>query len=436
MRALSDKVDVADLKIGMFVSQLDRPWLETPFLFQGFYINTREEIQELNNYCRYVYIDIEQSSGSIRHQYAQAPVLVAKWRKARHPGKSGFFLFRKLARWFGRDRLDVVVQPGPGEFYQDTVEVKEELGTARKIHESALDKMVAILDGIRRGEEIRIPELEAVAGSMVDSVLRNSTALVLLVRMRNNDDYLYAHSIATAVWALVLGRHLGLDKDSLQALGLGGLLMDVGKTRLPRELLGKKGKLTSEELAYARTHIELGLEMLKEQEGTDPRALEMLTTHHERHDGSGYPKGLKGHQIPVFGRIGGLVDTYAAMTSDRPYAMAESSYNVMREIRALSGSAFQPEMVEQFIQAVGIFPAGSLVELNTGEVGVVIKEHRFHRLRPQIIIILDAGKNLLAELKVVDLNDLGSNCDGPPEVWIESGVEPGTYDIDPSEYFL
>ena len=138
----------------------------------------------------------------------------------------------------------------------------------------------------------------------------------------------------------------------------------------------------------------------------DQRVLDMVSTHHERYDGSGYPNGLKGNQIPVFGRIAGIVDSYTAMTRDRPYAKAMSSYDAMREFKAQSDVLFQAEMVEQFIQAIGIFPPGTLVELNTGEVGVVLKEQQAARLQPEIAIILGAEKEKLEDIKVLDLFDL------------------------------
>jgi HD-GYP domain-containing protein (c-di-GMP phosphodiesterase class II) len=278
-----------------------------------------------------------------------------------------------------------------------------------------------------------MPELQVITGELVDSVLRNSTAMTLLIRMQQKDDYTSSHSLETAVWALVFGRHLGLDKESLKAVGLGGLVLDVGKTRIPVQLLNKKDNLTDVERAYLQTHVDIGLEILHEQGGVDSRVLDMVATHHERFDGSGYPKGWKGNQIPVFGRIGGIADSYAAMTSDRPYANAKSSYDAMRELKFLSDKQFQAEMVEQFIQAIGIFPVGTLVELNTGEVCVVLKEHQSDRLRPELAIILDPDKQPLQKLEVIDLK----KQKGPTRtVWIERGLEPGAYDIDPRDYFL
>ncbi len=426
------KIDVDGLRIGMYVSQLDRPWLETPFLFQGFFIRNGSEIEDIRRYCDYVEIDIEESDATILASISPvAPARQAQMSESA-PRRAGW-LWRRITSFFRGKKASVAEQHAPGEFYEDTVSTIDELVVAKSTHSGALDQVMNALAAIQRGEEISMPDLEVVTDAMVDSVLRNSTAMALLVRMQEKDDYTSSHALAGSIWALVFGRHLGLDRESLAAVGLGGLLLDVGKTKLPEQLLNKKGELTDVERAHINTHVELGLEIIRKADEVDNRVLDMVATHHERFDGSGYPRGWKGNQIPIFGRIGGIVDSYAAMTSERRYAKAMSSYDAMREFKALSDKHFQAEMVEQFIQAIGIFPAGTLVELNTGEIGVVLKEHRSSRLQPELAVILDSGKQPKQNLEIIDLKDQGTPT---PTVWIERGIEPGAYNIDSKEYFL
>lgn len=431
------QIDVDGLRIGMYVSQLDRPWLETPFLFQGFFIRSKHEIDELRQYCDYVEIDFEQSdiAASETQRLNMRGSFGTKESGSGSRRKRGFWR-RFLQFLFGRKHAQQLDSPGPGDFYQDSVSVADELVVARTLHSGTLQRLIAVLEDVRRGATVRVPDLEIVVNGMVESVLRNSTAMTLLVRMQKADDYTHAHSLSTAMWALVFGRHLGLDKDSLRALGLGGLLLDVGKTKLPVELLKKRGPLTDVERMHVQNHVGLGLEIIRQAESIDSRVLEMVATHHERFDGSGYPKGLSGSQIPVFGRIGGIVDSYAAMSSDRSYAKAMSSYDAMREFKALSDKSFQAELVEQFIQAIGIFPAGTLVELNTEEIAVVLKEHRASRLRPEVAIILDANKQPLDDIRVVDLDDQSVDTSKTVNLWIKCGVKPGEYDINVADYFL
>lgn len=433
------QIDVAGLRIGMYVSQLDRPWLETPFLFQGFFIRSKNEIDELREYCNSVEIDLEQSDiAAGENEKARVP---AKPKLSKSDPESGQKLslwqrFLNLFRRKIRERVDTRV---PGEYYEDTVSVADELVVARTLHTGSLRQLLSVLEEVRRGATVRMPDLEIVVDGMVDSVLRNSTAMALLIRMQESDNYTHAHSLASAMWALVFGRHLGLDRDSLKALGLGGLLLDVGKTKLPKELLRKPGSLSDVERMHVQNHVKLGLEIIRKADSVDSRVLDMVATHHERYDGSGYPKGLVGSQIPVFGRIGGIVDSYAAMSVDRPYASAMSSYDSMREFKALSDKSFQAELVEQFIQAIGIFPAGTLVELNTGEVGVVLKEHRASRLRPEVAIILDSNKKRLDDFRVVDLDSqeiISGESGESVGLWIKCGIKPGTYNVDLGDYFL
>lgn len=429
------QIDVDGLRIGMFVSKLDRPWVETPFLFQGFCIRSKSEIDELRQYCDFVEIDFEQSEISVND--TQIIKLRGKSKLSRSGWKRKRSFWRQfLQLLFGRRQREHADSPDAGNYYQDSVSVADELVVARTLHTGVLQKLISVLDDIRRGATIRVPDLEIIVDGMVDSVLRNSTAMALLVRMQKTDEYTHAHSLSTAMWALVFGRHLGLDRDSLRALGLGGLLLDVGKTKLPAQLLKKRGPLTDVERMHVRNHVNLGLEIISHAEALDSRVAEMVATHHERFDGSGYPKGLTGSQIPVFGRIGGIVDSYAAMSSDRSYAKAMSSYDAMREFKALSDKSFQAELVEQFIQAIGIFPAGTLVELNTGEIAVVLKEHRASRLRPEVAIILDANKRPLDDFRVVDLDEEPDDASETLNLWILRGVKPGEYDIKVDEYFL
>jgi HD-GYP domain-containing protein (c-di-GMP phosphodiesterase class II) len=176
--------------------------------------------------------------------------------------------------------------------------------------------------------------------------------------------------------------------------------------------------------------------MARKAPGINADVLAMIESHHERADGSGYPRGISGSEIPVFGRIAGLVDSYDAMTSHRPWAPAKSPYDAIRELNSLAGTRFQKEMVEQFVQALGMFPTGSLVELNTGEIGIVVEQNRVRRLRPKIMILLDTTKTSLHEFKTVDLRQCPSDTHEPGACWIVRGHESGAFGIDSKNYFI
>ena len=391
------KIPVAELAVGMYVSELDRPWLETPFLFQGFYVQSDEEVAAVRSHCRQVMVDTE------RDEDRPQPLAT---RRAAAPARRGD------ARAEGRD------QAGFGRPRFGRGDDRERDGRAQA------------------AGKLDVHKLEAAVLPMVDSVLRNPAAMSCLMRIRRKGGYLYSHSLASSVWATALGREIGLERDALRVVALGAMLLDIGKTRIPEEILGKPGKLDAGELALMRRHVEFSLEIVEEAGEVDPRVLEMVAHHHERHDGSGYPRGLKGDDIPVYGRIAGVVDTYDAMITSRPYASTQSSYGALRQLRSLAGTEFQPELVDQFTQAIGMFPTGTLVLLNTGEVAVVTAQSRVRRLRPEIMVILDAEKQPLADYRVVDLNQVSATADNQASLWIEQGLEPGAYGVDPAEYYL
>ena len=167
-----------------------------------------------------------------------------------------------------------------------------------------------------------------------------------------------------------------------------------------------------------------------------PAVLEMVAHHHERYNGTGYPAGLSGNDIPVFGRIAGIVDTYDAMITSRPYAEQMSNYDALRQLRVLADVEFQAEIVDQFTRAVGVFPTGTLVELNTGEVAVVIKQNPIRRLRPEIMLITSAAKEMLDDFRIIDLDKEKVAASDRDSLWIETGLAPGSYGIDPTEFYL
>jgi putative nucleotidyltransferase with HDIG domain len=416
------ELPVEHLKVGLYVSQLDRPWVETPFLFQGFEVQDEQELAELRRLCRLVYVEVTAEEAQ------ELEALASRSRKSKAAAPVRHLGLEEISKNLTARQSHVPVK--------DSVPLKAELVEAKTVHAQAKQAVAQMMERLRRGRGLDVPQLEAAVESMVESVVRNRDAMGWLARMKNKDDYLYRHSLAASVWALAFGRHLGLDKDTLKALGVGAMLLDIGKTKLPTELLQKTAKPTAEEWSLIRAHVEHGLEFVRSIAGMDEQVVAMVATHHERFDGAGYPRKLQGDAIPLIGRIAGIVDCYDAMTSERHYAKPKSTYDSVRELKKLGGTWFQSELVELFIQAVGVFPTGTLVELNTGEVGVVVGQNRFRRLRPEVMLILDAEKKLRKDFVIADLQEQAGTTGDTPSVWITRGLEPGAYGIDPTEYFL
>lgn len=418
------EIPVQALRKGLYVSRLDRPWIDSPFLFQGFEVESDADLARLRDLCKTVYVEVSAAEAAELHTRSQ---------------------YRKPA-----DEPAPVAQPAPLDELsdnllarvnlvppKDSTPLKDELSAAKRIYGEARRTMSKMFDRLRRDGGLDIQLMEGVVDSMIDSIFRNREAMSWLARMKHKDDYLYSHSLAVSVWALAFGRHLGLEKNTLRSLGMGAMVLDIGKMQLPTSLLQKAGRPDAAEWAALRDHVSAGMTVLEADPKADAFMKSMLLTHHERLDGSGYPNQLKGDAIPLAGRIAGIVDSYDAMTSDRHYAKAKSTYDAVRELKRLEKQSFQPELVELFIQSVGVFPAGTLVELNSGEVAVVIAQNRFRRLRPEVMLVLDPDKKIRDEFLLIDLqmhvekNDLGNQA-----LWITQGLEPGAYGVDPAEFFL
>lgn len=430
---MTQMVPVEQLEIGMYVAQLDRPWLDTPFMFQGFYIRDNDEIDELAAHCDHVYVSresLEDNVGVISGPAAIRPRLVNGKRPARKR-----FSFRSLFK-FGRNKNSGEDFEQSNILYSDTADLKDELGTASGIHKTAVVTVQAVMENLITSGNLDLPHLEAAVAPMVDSVLRNPAALACLMRMQQKNNYLYHHSLASSVWATILGRQIGLSREDLNVIALGAMLLDVGKTQLPNEILNKPDKLNDDERKLMQRHVVFGLDILEKSGDVDARVLDMVAHHHERYNGTGYPGHLSGNDIPVFGRIAGIVDAYDAMITPRPYAKLLSSYDALRKLRVLADVEFQAEIVEQFTRAIGAFPTGTVVELNTGEVAIVTKQNRIRRLRPEVMVIMGADKQLLEQFRVMDLNEERVAPGSTHSLWIERGLPPGAHGVDPTEFFL
>ena len=406
------RISVRGLELGMFVSRLDRPWLETPFLMQGFQVTSDEDLQKLQRMCSHVYVDIQLGkSPDPRFIELDTTDLV----EAAH-GRDEFIDLRKT-QW------------------EVKTDFKTELGHAAIAHDVLQRGIEEVMEDLKNGRELDLDKLRHGVDAMIDSITRNPSAFNWLKEIKRKDDYGYQHALGCSVWAASFGRHLGLEREDLRELALGGLLFDVGKTRLPGALLSKQQRLDADEAKLMQRHVEFGVEVLAKTPGISPAVIEMVATHHERHNGMGYPLGLSGTQIPINGRIIGLIDSYDALRSVRAHASGLSPHQAVAELYKLRGTLFQAELVEQFIQTCGIYPTGSLVELSNGQVGVVTAVHSLKRLRPSIMLLLDEDKVPLDQFHTIELGEVMQDAGGQP-LSIKHGLPPRAYGIDPAELFL
>ena len=359
-------VSVPELQFGMYIAELDRPWTETPFRFQGFVLSTEQQLETLQKYCKTVVVDTEKS------QLADPP--------------------RQGMQYFGRT------------IHKEKASVEQEMALARRAYADSQTLMQETLAKVRIGRTLDAERVQVAVKSLTESVLRNPNAMLLFSQLRDKGEYAVSHSLDVSIYMTAFGRFLQLEQPQIELLGYLGLLQDIGKTRLPKSLLEKRGRLTVEEYEQAKLHVNYSVEILRATAGLPIELPRLAALHHERHDGSGYPNRLQGMHIGMVGSIAAIVDTFDAMTVLRPYADPVAPSAAISSLYKWRGVTFEAGLVEQFIRFIGIFPVGSLVELNSGEVGVVISQNPEQRLKPRVMVIRDAKGNELRPQKLLDLS--------------------------------
>jgi HD-GYP domain-containing protein (c-di-GMP phosphodiesterase class II) len=483
---MHSKVPVKDLKVGMFVADLDRPWIDTPFVLQGFLITDGHQIAELQRICEWVTVDRARSTGAEFRKPEGAATAAAAGGAAPKPSRLTSSVSIQLEEAAGRkDRMAKVAPPPPAAppaqkrglgglmdslrgllrrpekglpanpaelppepertsllppnvsvtIYPDTTTVEQELAPAQAAYDRTSDVLRKLASDVWAGHPVEIERVEEVVNEMVESMVRNPDALMWVARLREKDITTYSHGLQVAVYIVAFGRHLGFPRAELAQLGTVGLLLDIGKIKLPRAIIEKQGRLTPEEFETAKTHVALSLEILAATPNWPVEVLEGIAQHHERMNGSGYPRGLKGDKIGIFGRMAGITDCFAALTKSRPYAEAVSSYEALRSITGWGGDYFHAPLTEQFVQAIGVFPVGSLVELSTGEVAVVVSHNKVRRLKPRVLLLTGPDKTPAAYPTMVDLlYDPLLGGDAP--AYIKRSLPTGAYGLNPRENYL
>ena len=369
------KIPLDELKYGMYVNELDCPWTDTPFVFQGFFLETPEQLEVLKRFCKHVFVDPERVAEPEKVRSAAVPIPSAA---------------PKLV--------------GTGRFaYSSTATVESEFAQAGESYKVSEESLYTMIEDIRQGETLDAALATSAARSMSDSIKRNPDALVLFSTLKERED-LIDKALHVSVYMVALARFLEMSEEDLEMAGLVGLLLDIGKLKIPNDVLAKRERLTPEEYVLVRSHVAHSVEILKTTPGISPEIVQAVAMHHERYDGSGYPNGMRGKELGLIPAIAGLVDTFVGLTSKRPYASPVAPSNALNMLHKWRGTAFHPVLVEQFIRCIGIFPVGAVVELNSGEVAVVIAQNPEKRLQPRIMVVRDAAGKPLRPQKLLDLS--------------------------------
>ena len=400
------KITVEQLKPGVFVHDFNCGWLHHPFLRNRVKIETEKEIKSIRKIqIRELYIDTEKGE-----DVEDAPT---------------------------KNEVDLDIQSriekacGQGDESLSLVPLHLALPAARRLIRDAKNTTKCLMDDVKIGKQVDMHQVESLVDQMTDSVLKNKDALVNLFRIKKKDEYTYMHSLSVSALCISFARQLGFDDKKVKAIGIGGLLHDIGKVKIPGVILNKPGPLTDAEFTTMKQHVAHGICVLSETTHIEADALCVPAHHHERLDGTGYPAALKGDQISFFGQIGAIVDIYDALTSERCYKDAMSPTIAMRKVFEWSDTYLNRELVERFIAHLGIYPIGTLVRLRNGIIGFVVDQGQKGLLYPVVRAAYDTKSSSLIEPFNIDLSR-DSITGGLNE--IVNCEAPGNWQLRPEKY--
>jgi HD-GYP domain-containing protein (c-di-GMP phosphodiesterase class II) len=374
-------IPASKLRVGMYVHDLNRSWIEHNFVRNQFLIDSEKTLQQILALGEGE-ISIDTSRG-LDVGEPQNPAAV----------------------------VEPPASPEKSPSAPPRVKLGEERQQAKKLHTEAHRIVHGVMNDVRLGKQITIEHVEHVVERIVDSIFRQQDALLPLTQLKNHDNYTFQHSVSVCALMATFGRALGLPRETVREVAIGGLLHDVGKATIPDFILNKPGKLTDAEFDQMKTHVVQSKIILEATPGISPIALAVVTQHHERFDGSGYPNKLKADEIEYYGQMSAIVDVYDAITSDRCYHTGMPPTEALRKMLEWSKFHFNPELIQVFIRSLGIYPTGSLVRLESGRLAVVDEQNLDKLTEPQVKIIFHTrGYYLKPEL--IDLRYSQDNITG------------------------
>ena len=354
-------VKTGELAIGMYVAELDKPWEQSSFLFQGFEIESDEDLAKLRAECQFVVIEETEASKAA----------VAKAAAARPAAPAA-------------PVTTITSRSGP-----EPTGLKKEMKEVIQAQTVARTNITRVMEDVRMGKSLDTKDTKAAVTQMVSAITVNPNSMLWLANLRQKHERTAGHCLNTSILCIAFGKHIGLSDVDLNLLGQGAMLHDIGKVRIPPAVLDKPGPFTEEERQLVRRHPLDGEAVLKLTRQLPDKVMEIVRSHHERLDGKGYPDGLAGDAVPLGAKIVGIVDTYDSLTSDSPYRPASTAADALRVLRAEGADAYGKDLIQEFIRCLGIYPIGSLVECNNGALAVVVSSTLASRLKPVIMVVRD-----------------------------------------------
>jgi len=399
-----------NLKPGMFIEELDRPWLGTPYLLEGLLVTSQEDIEKVAQYSSHVFVTSEESPNPERLAFRQKPNLMFT------------------------DDSNVITTFHGHYIYPQIKNLEQELVEAKKLKQKAVILIKQIKEGINDNLKLDIKVAKELVNAVASSVIRNPDAMLLINDM---DDEHYERSITIATYMISFGRYLCLSPEELTLLGLGGLLMDISLiNNLDSSKYRENTDLPIEKSVFF-DHVQKSEEILSKIAGMPEIVLQIVAQHHEREDGSGYPRGIGANQIIPYAQMANIVDSYERLIfiPQNSTELAMTPFEALKMLRSITSRWLNITLVQQFVNCIGIFPVGSLIELNTGEVAIVLAHNRVNHLLPRIMIILDPNKQPYTKPWSIDLASSPRNIEAIPyEISYE--LARNAYGINPKDYYL
>ena len=373
------KLDVGRVTLGMFLAELDRPWLDTPFLFQGFLLDDPDDLEKLRDTCSYVFVDDLQSS--------QDPAVQDALRHALGGLRSG--RVRKIS-------VDFEEWKGAAKLRRTLARLKDSTLATR-------ERMQAVLDDVEGGKQLAREQASEVVSDVILNVTHNPHTAQWITLLKAEEQQIAQHCINVSVLATMLARELAWPNSVIEIVAEAAMLHDAGMSRVPEWIRTKPGPLSRREFDLVRMHPAYTARLLEQAGGYDSRTIDIVRHHHERLDGTGYPDRLVGHEIPEYVQVVSVADVYESMTAEKSYSPAMAPSLALTRLHQRAGNHFPRHLVEAFIRALGIYPLSSLLRLRNGALGIVVSSRQENRLQPIILLVVDEKGQKVWPRRMVNL---------------------------------